>query len=71
MSERQGYAINRTRPTLWRAGATPEELARVDEIDRLVADLEAQRAVLVVERLRICNRACQRQHYDAIRTAST
>ena len=59
------YSINRDGATIWRQGATLDELARVREVDAMLQQIEAHRAILVGERHSIISRACSRGRYAA------
>src|SRR6185312_547124 len=52
-----------TEDSIWRAGATKEELVEVATIDVARAHLDRQSAELADRRYLITNRACQRERY--------
>lgn len=52
-----------TAESIWRAGATAEELAEVAAIDEARAALDRESAELADRRYLITNRACQRERY--------
>lgn len=56
----RNYAISRDGATIWRQGATPDELVRVEAIDAQLAHIEAARAELTRERQTLIGRACKR-----------
>lgn len=56
----RNYAISRDGATIWRQGATPDELVRVEAIDVQLHRIEAARAELSRERQALIGRACKR-----------
>lgn len=55
--------MQETNSTIWRQGATPEELDLVKKWDIQLADLAERRADILNRRSRLVNRACSRQRY--------
>lgn len=49
---------------IWRAGATADELAKIEALDKEMAALRERSAAISFERQRIANRACQRARYQ-------
>ena len=64
------YAIKRDSATIWRSGATVEELARVEAIDAQLQQVEAVRRELTAERQILIRRACGRGRYAAKKLAA-